>query len=94
MTNERKINSKLLVELVSAGTVLFGLIFVGLELKQNTEAVEAATLQGIMDASQDYLILLAADAELNRIWRTANDDLNLLSEADAGKYYFLLRAQW
>lgn len=94
LTDPRKINSRLLVELVSAGAVLLGLIFVGFELKKNTEAVEAATLQGIIDGSQDYLNLLAADADLNAIWRVANDDPSLLSEAEAARYFFLLRAQW
>jgi hypothetical protein len=57
-------------------------------------AVEAATLQGITDASQDYLLLVAADPELSRIWRIANDDPNLLSESDATRYFFLIRVQW
>ena len=87
-------SSKANIELVSAAAVLIGLLFVGFELKQNTEAVEAATLQGITDASQDYLLLMAADSELNRIWRAANDDPHALSEADASKYFFILRAQW
>ena len=86
--------SKVFIELISAGAVLIGLIFVGFELKQNTEAVEAATLQGITDASQDYLLLMAADPELTRIWRAANDDPYALSESDASRYFFLLRAQW
>lgn len=70
MVEVQKGNSKALVELVSACAVLVGLIFVGFELKQNTEAVEAATLQGITDASQDYLLLMAAEPELSRIWRS------------------------
>ena len=86
--------SKVLIELVSATAILIGLIFVGYELKQNTAAVEAATLQGITDASQDYLLLMAADPELSRIWRAANDDPNALSESDSSQYFFLLRAQW
>ncbi len=86
--------SKVSIELISAGAILIGLIFVGFELKQNTEAVEAATLQGITDASQDYLLLMAADPELGRIWRAANDDPHALSETDATRYFFLLRAQW
>ena len=67
MVEARKGYPKGLVELVSVGAVLMGLIFVGFELKQNAEAVEAATLQGITDASQDYLLLMAADPGLSAV---------------------------
>jgi len=87
-------NLKAFTEIAGAGAILFGLIFVGFELKQNTEAVQASTLQGITDASQEYLLLMAADPELNRIWRLANVDPNEMSESDASRYFFLLRAQW
>jgi hypothetical protein len=85
---------KALIEMASAGAVLTGLIFVGFELNQNTEAVQAATLQSITDASQEYLLLMAADPELNRIWRLANDDTEEMNESDASRYFFLLRGQW
>ena len=38
--------AKLIVEAGGAIAVLLGLVFVGLELRQNTEAVEAATVPG------------------------------------------------
>lgn len=41
--------SKALIEMAGAGAVLTGLIFVGFELNQNTEAVLAATLQSVTD---------------------------------------------
>ena len=50
-----------LFELAGAGAVLLGLVFVGLELKQNTEAVEAASLQNQTDASTEFLLLIASD---------------------------------
>ena len=87
-------NYRALIEMIGAGAVLLGLIFVGFELKQNTEAVQASTLQGITEESQDYLLLMAADAELNRIWRLANVDPDDLDETEASRYFFLLRAQW
>ena len=85
---------KAVLELIAAGAVVLGLIFVGLELKQNTEAVQAATLQGMIDSSQEYLLLLAADKDLNRIYREGVSDPTALSEEDASRFFFLLRAQW
>ncbi|MCO4810316.1 MAG: hypothetical protein KC572_01855 [Gammaproteobacteria bacterium] len=86
--------SKGLIEITSAGAVLMGLIFVGYELNQNTEAVQASTLQSITDQSQEYLLLLSSDTELNRIWRLANEDPEAMNELEASQYFFLLRAQW
>ena len=86
--------TKALIEMAGAGAVLTGLIFVGFELNQNTEAVQAATLQSITDASQEYLLLMAADPELSRIWRLANDDPEAMNDSEASRYFFLLRAQW
>lgn len=83
-----------LLELAGAGAVLLGLVFVGLELRQNTEAVEAASLQNQTDASTDYLLLIASDIELARIWLDASTDPSQLSEIDLLRYFFLSRARW
>jgi hypothetical protein len=45
---------KALVELGGIGAVLLGLFFVGLELRQNTAAVQAATSQGLTEFSVSY----------------------------------------
>ena len=82
------------VELAGAGAVLLGLIFVGLELRQNTAAVEAATLQSLTDASVDYVNILASDPNLTRIWLTGASDPESLNDIEAGPLHFLLRGQW
>ena len=83
MADSHKRSPKTLIEAAGGIAVLVGLIFVGLELRQNTEAVQSATLQSMIDSSQEYLLLLASDPELNG-----------LNEADASQFFFLLRAQW
>ena len=85
---------KVFVELAAAAAVLVGLIFVGLELRQNTAAVEAATLQDLTDASVDYVNLLAADPNLTRIWLTGASHPEDLTEIEAGQLHFLIRGQW
>ena len=74
--------------------VLIGLIFVGLELRQNTAAVEAASLQDQTDASTNFLLLIAADEELARIWMEATKDPNQLSDIDSQRYFFISRSRW
>ncbi len=61
-----------LLELSGAGAVLLGLVFVGLELRQNTEAVETASMQNQTGASTDYLLLIASDIELACLWLDAS----------------------
>jgi hypothetical protein len=94
VTDQSNVKLRPLAELAGAVAVLLGLVFVGVELKQNTEAVQAATLQSMTDASQEYLLLLASDPDLNRIWRTANLDPDALTDAEASQYFVLVRAQW
>ncbi len=74
--------------------VLIGLIFVGLELRQNTAAVETASLQNQTDASIDFLLLIASDDELARIWLDASRDPDQLNEIDSLRYFFISRSRW
>jgi hypothetical protein len=83
-----------LLDLAGGGAVLVGLIFVGLELRQNTEAVEAASLQNQTDASTEFLLLIASDVELTRIWHVGSNDPAQLSEIDLVRFFFMGRARW
>lgn len=83
-----------LLDLAGGGAVLIGLVFVGLELRQNTEAVEAASLQSQTDASTEFLLLIASDDELARIWLGASNDPDQLSEIDSLRFFFISRARW
>ena len=80
--------------MLGIGAVLVGLIFVGLELRQNTAAIQAATMQGLSDASQEYLLLLGSDAELARIVRTGRNAPDQLNEKEALQFFYLTRTQW
>ena len=82
------------LELVGSGAVLVGLIFVGLELRQNTAAMEAASLQNQTDASTNFLTLVAADADLARVWIEGQDNPRDLNKTDAFRYLLLTRARW
>lgn len=83
-----------LLELVGAAAVLIGLVFVGLELRQNTAAMEAATLQNQTDGSTGFLLLIASDPELTRIWRDSIDDTVEMNELDFLRFFLVSRARW
>jgi hypothetical protein len=57
-----------LLEVVSAAAVVASLVFVGLEIQQNTAAQRSQTRQAISDASSDFLLRLAEDEEVMAAW--------------------------
>jgi hypothetical protein len=94
MTDPEKKNSKNYIEILGTGAVILGLVFVGFELRQNTAAIQAETMQGLSDASQEYLLLIGADANLTEIVRKGNRSPDQLSETEALQFFYLKRTQW
>lgn len=90
----KNVGLKDFLELLGGVAVLVGLVFVGLELRQNTAAMEAATLQNQTDASTEFLLLIASDPELARIWQESVDDTIQMSESDNMRFFLISRARW
>ena len=63
-------------------------------LRQNTEAVEAATFQSLTDASSNYLLTIASDAELTRINALGTVDAAALNGVDSDRLFILRRSYW
>ena len=94
MARPGKENMKNFLEIAGALAVLFGLVFVGLELRQNTAAVQAATIQDLTHASSDYLVDIGSNPETYRIYSTGRRDPSALSPDERGQYYLLQQAFW
>ncbi len=66
-----------LMEVFGLGAVVVSLVFVGLEVRQNTVAVRSATQQAIADQANELNIAMATDAQLSeltaRMMRGATD---------------------
>lgn len=54
--------------LLGALGVIASLVFVGLELRQNTEALRAQTRQGLADRNAEVIYAVAENPELARAW--------------------------
>ena len=54
--------------LLSAAAVVASLVFLGFEIRQNTVAQRAETRQGLADASREFILTIASDRELSRVW--------------------------
>ena len=90
----RKLDQKSLVELIGAGAVLVGLIFVGLELRQNTAAVQSSTLQGMIDLTTNYLVDTSLDPEFIRLLSKAQANPYDLDDVEALQIQRIVRSQW
>ena len=79
-------DSKVIIEVASTGAVLLGLIFVGLELKQNTEAVESQTSQGLLELANQANNQIASDQQLAKLILRVNKGVDVLDELEALQY--------
>ncbi|HUG39586.1 MAG TPA: hypothetical protein VMM12_03840 [Longimicrobiales bacterium] len=79
--------------LAAAGAVL-SLVFVGLEVRQNTKAIRGTTYQAVAEANTDWLAMLALEPELldlTRRW-TAGD--TTFTAEERGRIYVLQLHFW
>jgi len=90
----KKSSVRIFVELLGAAAILLGLIFVGLELRQNTAAVQASTLQGIVDMGNNYLLETSLDPAFISLLNKAQADPDQLDDVEALKIQRVLRSQW
>ena len=66
------------IELLGILAVIGSLVFVALEIRQNTNAVRSATFQAIAELSYDSTMFVAESADLREAWRASRS--NSLSE--------------
>ena len=81
-------------ELIGALAVLMGLVFVGLELRQNTAAVQSATFQGYTDGAIDWLSDITNNAELTDVWIRFAAGASDLNDVELSQATMLVRQQW
>ena len=87
-------DTKSTIEIGGLIAVVLGLSFVGIEVRQNTAATQAATLQGLNDSSQEYLLSVASNPELVELQMRAVAEPDSLSDVEARQYFLLERTRW
>jgi hypothetical protein len=85
----------LIAELVGAGAIIVSLLFVGLQIRDNSRSTQAATFQAMVGQEVEFLQLLGSDCELTRIYRDYVFDSRPLkeSEREQARYLFLSAAR-
>jgi len=74
--------------------VLAGIIFLALEIQQNTAATHSATVQSVTDNSTTGLREYAANADLSRIRLKGDFEHSTLSELERFQYFAHNRGYW
>lgn len=73
-------------QVLSALAVTLSLLFVGLEIRQNTSATRGATMQAISDASSDLLIELSTDDRLASLLAEAFFNRATMADFEPGEW--------
>ena len=90
----KKIDIGQAMQLVANLSVIAGLVFLGLQIRQNTAAVQAQTLQGLAEATASYLENLGRDSETWMAVEKLASSPNEISRVEANRLNLLVRAQF
>jgi hypothetical protein len=74
--------------------VLAGLAALVVEIRTNTAAIQAASVQESVNSSREYLLNIALDEELSRIRLAGAGDYEGLSDLDAFRFHLQSRGNW
>ena len=69
-------------EILAAGGVILSLVFVGIEIQQNTNAVKATAVMEYYSSSADHYSLMVNNPELTRVIGIAWDDPDKLTQQE------------
>ena len=83
-----------LIEMAGAAAVLLGLIFVGLELRQNTAAMSAQAVFQLNDSANESHRLMAQDSELAELVHEGHEDPESLSDLERRMFIRWMRARF
>lgn len=83
-----------IAEVVAAIAVVASLLYVGQEVKNNTNAVRGAAMQAVASPDADAVLSIASDSALSRILQIGSQDPSLLTEAEAFRFFLFQRQFW
>ena len=74
--------------------VIAGIIFLGLEIQQNTRMMQAAAIQDSTGIAREQILMFATDAETNRIAMIGTEDPSVLSLEEQQRFFWINRSFW
>jgi hypothetical protein len=79
-----------IAEAVGAVGVILTLIYLAVQIRQNTASVRAATLQGLKADSVAFSENLLRDADLVRIWSLGLNGIDSLQDLDRTRFHLIV----
>lgn len=79
-------------QIVAVLAIIGSLIFVGIQIRQNTRATRAASHHAVSNSLNDMNRMFAENGEVTRIWLAGQDDRQGLSAEDRWRFDSILRA--
>ena len=77
---------------VGSAAVVASLIFVGVQIRQNTKATRAASHHAVSEALNQVNLLWARNSEVTRIWLAGISDRGALTPEDRWRFDSIVRA--
>ena len=81
-------------EAVGFLAVVSSIIFLAFEIRQNTQAMQAAGIQDATNVTRQQLLLLVADSEVHRIEMLGHENPEQLTTEELRRYFYLNRSFW
>ena len=89
----KKIDVGTVVQMLANIGVIAGIVILAVEIRGNTTATQAQTLQAAAQADQEFLFSIGADSGLSRLWTTYLGSPESLSPEERAQGAFLFSAQ-
>jgi hypothetical protein len=83
----------LIAEIISAIAIIISLVFVGLQIKENTKATQASTFHEIAALDIQILLSLGNSQESARLISTFRENPDVLSEKELNHGFYLFAAE-
>ena len=77
-------------EFISAIAVVVTLLYLALQIRQNTRTVRTSTYQSVFDSSNSVQELILANPRLERIFRLGRHDLSQLTDEERPQFRMLI----
>ena len=85
---------RMLFEVVGFLAVVSSIIFLTLEVRQNTQAMQAAGIQDATNVARQQLLMLVGDSEVHRIEMLGHANPDQLTPEELRRYRYLIRSFW
>src|SRR5581483_7014171 len=77
-------------QVVSAIAVIISLVYLAIQIRQNTQAVRNSTHHALTVTRLDYIALVVQNPDLSRILRLGSQDLNALNDDERQRFHLLM----